>query len=326
MDAITLLREHIDIMKLLEHYGFKDVRADGNMIRACCKMHDGNNPTGFVANPDNGLWYCHTGNCGGGDAFTLVQHFEECDFKTAVNFIADFYGIDINNLEIVERKQSYMQEMKKWLKAVSSRKKKDTKAYHIDVPIREVTKLRNFTEETMQHFGLGFVDEINLEKKNGGRYALKNRLYIPIIFRGIQVGASFRKVKATDYPKWSHQPLKLNTGDMLYNYDATDGLKTIVIVEGIFDVWAYHEIGITAVATFGAHITEEQYKLLMRTGADLVFSYDGDKVGKQATEKALEIFRYKANLEYVLFDENEDPESIPREQLKLKYERRKKLC
>ena len=45
----------------------------------------------FVINKDTGLWYCHTGNCGGGDIFTLVERFEDfskTDFPRTVQWLA----------------------------------------------------------------------------------------------------------------------------------------------------------------------------------------------------------------------------------------------
>lgn len=327
MDAVELLNKHINYEKILEHYEFERIKEHGLMIRSCCKMHGGSEPSGFVLNNETGLWYCHTGDCGGGDIYTLVQRMEEISFPQAVRWIADFVNVDIADLQIIERKDSFMREMKAWVKTITSRKKGNVVPYFIDTPVKEVKKFRSFKEETLAHFGVGFVESIQLEKNSKEReyYTLYNRLVVPIMYKNVQVGVSLRKTKAKDFPKWSHQPRSIKTNELLYNYDASEGKKEIVIVEGALDVWAYHEIGVTAVATFGAHITEEQYKLLMRTGADLVFSFDGDEAGRKATEKATELFRYKANIGCVVFDEGEDPESLDRNQLKINYERRIRL-
>jgi len=325
MDAITLLQEHIDIGALMEHYEFSRMSHEGNMIRSCCKLHDGNNPTSFVANQDNGLFYCHTGACGGGDAFTLVQHMEGCTFPEAVRKVADFFGVDIENLRITERNDSHLKELKLFMKTMRARKKKTVNEFHINEEIKEVTKFRSFERETLHHFELGYVSEVTLAKRNGDLYKLKNRLVFPIYQDGIQIGMSLRRVRSQDIPKWSHQPVSIETKDILYNYDNVVHETRFVIVEGIPDVWAYYEIGVPAVCTFGAHITDQQYKLLMRTGADLVFSFDGDEAGVLATQKAIEMFRYKANMESVVFNIGEDPENIDRNQLKLNYEMRRRI-
>lgn len=318
MDAVTLLQKNIQPEQLLHHYKFHNVHHNGNMIRSCCKIHDGNNPTGFVMDTETGLWYCWTGGCGGGDMITLVQKMENIGFKSAVQFLADLFKINLANATISERKANHIKELQTWIKAIRSRSIEEHVEYHVNVPVKEVIKFRDFQEETLRHFNLGHVNKIQLQKRNGEHYTLRNRLLIPIIQDGKQVGVSLRRVKNTDIPKWSHQPLHIHTRNMLYNFDEVKTCNKIVIVEGMFDVWAYHELGISACATFGAHITEQQYRMLMRTGADLVFSYDGDEKGKEATQKAIKLFKNKANMEYVPFNAGEDPANITREVL---YER-----
>lgn len=324
MDAVSALNEHLDVERILHYYDFERIRHDGRMIRSCCKLHGGNNPSGFVIDSETGLFYCHTGDCGGGDIYTMVQKLENVPFKVAVAKVASILKVNIEYKEIKERQASYVNELKKWLKTMQSRKKKNPQEYHIKEEIRKVMKFRDFQMETIEHFGLGFVAKIQLWNKDNKPYHLYNRLVFPIIREGVQIGASLRRTKTTDKPKWSHQPANLETNELLYNYDATMNEPSIVIVEGAVDVWAYYEIGVVAVATFGAHLTEEQYRLLMRTGADLVWSYDGDDAGRNATRKALEQFRYKANQYVVEFKETEDPASIPREELRRRYEQRER--
>ena len=94
--------------------------------------------------------------------------------------------------------------------------------------------------------------------------------------------------------------------------------------EGIVDVMAFYEIGIPAVCTFGANITDKQYSLLIKTGADLVFAYDGDKAGIKVTNKAIEMFKNKANISVIEFSEGKDPANISRKELLELYERRKR--
>lgn len=322
MDALTLLNEHVDIEILLNHYDFDKIKRQGNMVRACCKLHGGKNPSGFVARSDNNLYYCHTGGCGGGDVYTLVQQLEDVSFQEAVQIVANIFGVNIDTLEITERQNHYMQEMKAWIKAMRSRVKKEKNEYHITDNTRAVTKFRDFLPATLDHFGLQYVERIHLLSRENKPYVLNHRLLFPVVVDKVQIGISLRRIKGTDNPKWSHQPVTFETREVLYNYDAVLGLSTIVVCEGIVDVWAWYEVGIHAVCTFGAHVTEEQYRLLMRTGADIVWSFDGDEAGREATRKALELFRNKANQYVVYFDEEEDPASITREELAKRYERR----
>lgn len=330
MNAIDLIIERMDVERLLEHYQFDKLKTNSRMYRSCCKLHEGDNPNGFVIDSETGLYYCHTGGCGGGDIFTLVEKMENITFTEAVRWLADFYGIDLTNVQITERKAKHVKDMKAWIEAIKSRRKTEKVAFHIEEPIKDVKKFRNFKESTLKRFNVGYVDSVKLEKKNrtndgeNSYYTLKKRLVIPIIQDGKQVGMSFRRIVNTDIPKWSHQPANIVTGDLLYNFDEAKGEFEIVLVEGSFDVWAFHEIGVVSVATYGAHLTDEQYKLLMRTGADITLAFDGDEAGRTITNKVLEMFKNKATLRYIHFEEGEDPASIPREELKKRYDERVK--
>ena len=323
MDAVTLINEHLDIDKLLEYYNFESVNSDNsNIIRACCKLHEGNNPTSFAINRETGLWYCHS-NCGGGDALSLVQHFEKCSFIESAEFLAKLFSLNISDLEIKLRQPFYIKNSKEFIKLMQ--KPKEMKPFFINEEIHPVTKYRKFKPETLKHFNLGFVNKVELAKRDTKRYILYNRLVFPIMFKGIQVGISFRRIKSKDMPKWSHQPVDFNTGSILYNYDNIGISDYVVVCEGINDVWAFYEVGVTAVATLGAHITDIQYKLLLKTGANLVLAFDGDEAGRLITDKAKLMFKHKANLSVIHFDEGEDPENIDREVLKSRYNNRTKI-
>jgi DNA primase len=326
MDALTLITQNLDVERILRHYDFDKIKPDGGgFIRSCCKLHGGNNPTSFVINAENGIWYCHTGGCGGGSIYQLVEKLEGIGFMDAVRKVAKLVGVDIDNMEILEHKASYMEDVKTFLDTMRPRIKKKKEAYTIQGNLRDVTKFRDFNISTLQHFGLKYVEKIHLLTREGKPYTLSNRLLFPITFKHVLCGVSLRRIKASDNPKWLHQPVNIDTHELLYNYDACINATTITVVEGIVDVWAYHEIGITAVATFGAHLTNEQYRLLMRTGADLVWSYDGDEAGRLALKKASDQFRFKANQFMIHFDDGEDPASISREELKKRYEERRKV-
>lgn len=326
MDATTYINQNLDVEKLLRYYDFQHITIHNDLIRACCKLHNGNNPTAFVINVNTGLWYCHTGNCGGGDIYTLVEKlegFSKHDFPKTVNWVASFFNLDISGLSINNRKIDYIKDLQNFIKAVQSQKHKSFEPFIIKEEVKKVIKYRNFSPNTLDFFNLGYVDYINLINRQGNPYTLYNRLVFPILFDNIQVGVSLRRTKTNDNPKWSHQPVNINFGDLLYNYDVAKTSFEIVICEGITDVWAYHECNIPAVATFGSHITDQQYRLLLKTGADLVLSFDGDNAGAIATQKAIKLFKNKANIKQIYFNTNDDPASIQRKELIKLFEHRK---
>lgn len=264
-------------------------------------------------------------NTTGGDVFTLVQIMEKIDFYSSIQWLSNFFNVDITNLELADRKNSARKELDRFVQAIINRRKRKFEEYSIKEEVHKVKSYRGYSESTLSFFDVGYVEEIELEKKDGtGKYTVRNRIVFPIIFKGIKIGASLRRTKSNDYPKWSHQPSNIETGEILYNYDKTGGVSSVVVVEGIPDVLAFHEIGVTAVATFGAHMTDQQYKLLLKTGADIVLAYDGDKAGRAQTKKAFDKLKGKANISIVEFKEGQDPDNLKREELLRLYETRKK--
>lgn len=326
MDALQFLRDKIDLEKLMKHFEFEEISHDGRYIRSCCKLHGGDNPSSFVVNTENNLYYCHTGGCGGGDAYTLVQEMLHIPFQEAVKWVANFFNVDITSLDIQERKEQFKKELEKFISVMNRKKSVKTfEPFVIHEEMRELAKFRSFNIDTIDTFGLRYVEKAVLKKRDGNDFTLRNRLYIPIIHENVVIGASFRRTREGDNPKWLHQPHSIETNKLLYNYHNALSGDEIIVCEGLFDVWAYHEIGLHAVATFGAHLTDEQYRLLIKSGKDIVLSYDGDDAGRKATKSAKDMLRRKATLFEIEFKEGQDPENISREELAEIYEQRRRI-
>ena len=324
MDAVSVIKQNIDVEKILRHYNV-DFKYYGDFIRCACPIHNGDNPTAFVINEDF-LWSCHTGGCGAGDVFTFIELMEDMDFPKAVKKVAEILEIDIENLIIAERKNDYLKEVEKFMKYIKSKKeKKKLGEYTVRAELNQVKSFRNFKEDTLKHFELKYAKEIELDKKDGGTFNLYERLVMPIYIDNIQVGISIRKIRAKDNPKWFHAPQSIKTGNILYNLDACKDSDTIIVCEGIFDVWSWYEAGFNAVCTFGAHLSEEQYRMLLRTGKDIIWCYDGDGAGLEATKKAINMMRYKANQWVIHLPEGADPGNCTSEELRKLYKEKERV-
>lgn len=309
MNAVDIIKNNMDVETILDHYNIK-YRYFGDYIRCACPIHGGDNPTAFVINSDF-LWACHTSDCGAGDVFTLVEKLEDMPFPQAVKKVATILDIDIENMEIAERKNDYVKEIEKWLKYVKSKKSANIKheEYKINAEMISIKNFKGFGEETLNHFGAKYIESITLNKKHEeGTFTLHERVAIPIYENGIMIGASLRKIRAKDNPKWFHIPNTIETGKLLYNIDACRNSSYIIVCEGIFDVWRWWEAGFpSTVCTFGAHLTDEQYRLILRSGKDVIWSYDNDDAGINATNKAIAMLRYKTNQWKIKLPEGKDP-------------------
>ena len=328
-NATDVIKDNLDIKLILEHYNVEGMTETGKFIRCSCPIHHGNNTTAFSIDTETSLWRCFTNDeCGGGDIFTLIEKIEGIGFVEAVKVLAKLLSIDLDNLIIAQRKSSYQKELEEWMKFIEKKKqvKKVVQEYIIKEEVLPLKKYRQFTEETLKHFNAGYVKELSYINSKGETSKTYDRIVCPIIQKGVQVGISLRKTKAKELVKWLHLPTGLGVGNMLYNIDACEKYDTIILVEGIFDVWAYHQAGIeNVVCVFGSKVTEEQYRILFRTGKDIILSFDGDDAGIKATKQATALFKNKTLLHMVKFDEGLDPACLETDGLLKAYKERRKL-
>jgi len=314
MYATDVIKPFIDQEYLLRYYDFKNINHHGKYIRACCKIHDGNNPTGFVYNTETDLWYCHTGDCGGGDAYELVSKLEGISFPQAIMKVAEIFNVDINELELTHIKTENEKEREEWLKLMKEKVYELKEYSYISSELKPIKKFRHFKPETLEYFGARYVDEIVAYNNDNEPYTLRSRILIPIYFKDVQIGISLRRIKSNDIQKWSHQGFE--SGYILYNFDNCmnyineHNIDEVVLVEGIFDVWNCYEQGIyNVVATFGAHLTDEQEKALLKVCTTIITAYDGDDAGRACTNKIINRTKYKFDVYCIEFDEGDDPGS-----------------
>lgn len=323
MDNLQEFIDSINIIKILDHYGFNTKTYNGNLIRSRCKIHDGDNPSSFVINKDSGLWYCHT-NCGGGDLFTLVEKMEDVSFKESVKFLSDFYQIDLSNVKVDRKSAEFKKGLKEFLSAMSVVKKKEFEEYKILSSLNDISSYKDFKKETLDAFKVTLADEYLFKNSSGEVKKFNSRYVFPIFINGKLVGESAR-AKGDDRIKWLHQPSGIKTSDLLYNIDRAKHEDYFIMVEGFDDVMAYYEIGLSAVATFGSNISESQYKTTIKYGKPIVLSFDGDKAGEKATRKAIEMFKNKAEVYVVDLPSGEDPASIERGELNELFKKKRRV-
>ena len=305
-NTLEQIINNIDVLELLNEFGF-DGRINGSLFRSACKIHDGNNTSSFVCNIETGLWYCHT-SCGGGDIITLVERMKNYSFPQAKEWLQKKYKLDFSNIDFSKREAELIKDFREFIKYVSSKKKKETN-FSFDVELKDISKLRKYNTDTLNHFGIKFSPS-------------HNRIYFPITFNNKLVGAQLRAINTNDSPKWLILPTGSNFGSYLFNYDNVKTEKEIVVVEGLYDVLAFHQIGVPSVATFGAHLTDEQANLLLKTFADITLCYDEDNAGLNGTLKAIEKLKFKTRIKKINLEEGQDPDNIDSETLRQRYNNR----
>jgi len=317
MDALQFLKNNIQPIDLLNHYNAKHIEETTNHIRCACPIHNGDNPSAFLFNKRNKLWFCHSGDCGGGDIVSFVMKMEGLPFKQAIQRLAAIFNLDISNMDIIPPIDLHIKETERWIKAMRSVHVKNELCEYDLSKLGKLYKLngyKHFTKETLEHFNVMFCKYAEI-KENDTTIILNNRIIVPIYHNNIIVGASGRAT-IDEKAKWVHIPYGIQTSQLLYNLDSVIGEKTVIIVEGCTDVWNLYQNGYTnAVATFGAHLTKDQQQLLLKHFYNIILLRDNDKAGNIATQK--EIFKLWAtnNLYVGTLPESKDPGEATQEEL-----------
>lgn len=297
------------------------LKKKGNRYWACCPFHHEKTPS-FSVSPDKGLYYCF-GCHAAGNVFTFVQKMENLSFPEAVEHLAEMAHIELPEEQVSEedrKKQSEITAMYEAARLASDYFHNCLTKTRMGEAGLAYFRKRHLSAETIEAFKLGFAppawDRLFhdfTQKKNfapktlvdaglvgysNGRYfdMFRNRCMFPILnLKGKPVAFGGR-VLDDSKPKYLNSPETpiFNKRRLLFAlYQALPRIREtrqVIMVEGYMDAISLHAHGVTnVVASLGTAFTIEQARLLKRYADEVVFSYDMDAAGQNATRRALEI-------------------------------------
>jgi len=138
--------------------------------------------------------------------------------------------------------------------------------------------------------------------------------------QGSASAAEGRKPEAAKYLNSPETPL-FHKGRELYGlYEARQALRDIprlMVVEGYMDVVALAQFDVRyAVATLGTATTPDHLQKLFQLTSEVVFCFDGDRAGKEAAWRALQVclpeMRDGRETRFMFLPDGEDPDSYIR--------------
>lgn len=312
-DAKEEIRDRLNIEDVIGEY--LELKRAGRNFKALSPFSNEKTPS-FVVSPDKRIWHDFSSGKGG-DIFSFIMEVEGLDFKESIKFLAQKAGVELKYYEnakskkIAQQKERYYKMNK--LAIAYYHKTLSANKHALDY----VKLKRKFTEETIRKFELGYAPNSQnalvkfLQKRgfnkreimeNGltNQYSgdlFKSRIMIPLKdSNGKPVGFTGRALSAEMMPKYLNTPstLLFDKSRYLFALDFAKEMirKTncVVLVEGHLDAVSSHQVGITnVVATGGTALTTMHLKMLSRYTSDIRFSFDGDKAGIKATERAIEL-------------------------------------
>ncbi|MGD9387813.1 MAG: DNA primase [Gammaproteobacteria bacterium] len=312
----------------------------GREYKACCPFHGEKTPS-FTVSPTKQFYHCF--GCGAhGTALGFLMDYEHLSFPEAVEELASLAGLEVPREE--SSGSDRRTDLYGLVDAVAGFYRDELKRHP---PAVEYLKSRGISGQTAAVFGLGWAPEawdavlkrfgrdeetirrlatagLLIERDGGGCYdRFRGRVMFPIRDARGRVIAFGGRVLGKDEPKYLNSPETplFHKGRELYGlYEARQALRQIdrlLVVEGYMDVVGLREAGIPwAVATLGTATTPEHLERLFRVTEEVVFSFDGDRAGRQAAWRALEnalpVLREGRQVRFLFLPEGEDPDSLVR--------------
>ena len=343
-DFIDRLLERVDIVDLVA--ARVPLKKAGRDYQACCPFHSEKTPS-FTVSQTKQFYHCF--GCGAhGSAIGFLMAYDRLSFPEAVEELARQAGMEVPHEARPERRGPDLQPIYDTLEQAARFYAQQLRRHPEARRAADYLKGRGLTGETALAFGLGFAppawdallsalgtdaDAVRrletaglLAGEGDRRYdRFRDRIMFPIRDgRGRVVGFGGR-ILGDGKPKYLNSPETpvFHKGRELYGlHEArrTPGqLERLLVVEGYMDVIALVQHGIAnVVATLGTATTGDHLDRLYRAAPAVVFCFDGDRAGRDAAWKALNValpqLREGREARFLFLPEGEDPDTLVRKE------------
>ena len=297
----------------------------------------------FTVNNEKQFYHCFSTNKHG-DIFTFLVDVEGMSFPQAVEQLAEYAGVELRALtkkeeqKIINRKKLlsimeiagkyFVENLRNDNRPISYLNERGIgkniiEEYHIGYAKKDFSSLnlylsnKGFLNEDILRAGL-IIESSKKKKTYYDRY--RDRIIFPITnSHGKIVGFGGRVLNIDDKPKYMNSPETeiFHKGDILFNFSniksTTTKIDNLVIVEGYMDAISLCAFGFkNVVAPLGTAMTEKQLDLAWNLTDSPIICFDGDKAGKKASERVMDLAISKLkpgkNIRFINLDDGLDPD------------------
>ena len=320
VDGKTLVLDAVDLVKLVGET--VQLKRQGRRYVGLCPFHNEKSPS-FGVDPAKQFFHCF-GCKKGGNAIDYVIERDHVEFKTALQMLADWAGVELprfgGSREQTDRRQALRdacsQAADLYRRLLDGKEGETARKYLLG---------RGFTQETFDRFGIGFApdawhtladhglakkfgDDVLLEAgllKQGdrGRYdTFRGRVIFPIRDeQGRPIAFGGRVLPGSDSPaKYLNSPETplFSKSKTLFGLDVAKQSivrnKAAVVFEGYADAAMAHQHGIDhSIAVLGTALTIEHAAIIRRLAEKVILVFDADAAGQTATRRSLELFLHE---------------------------------
>ncbi len=300
----------VDIVDLVDSY--VPLKKSGSSYVARCPFHTEKTPS-FAVTRNKQLYHCF--GCGaGGNAISFLMDYSHLNFVEAIEDLADFVGVTVpRDSSRVPEKKNNVSEIFQVLEQVASFYIQQLRENEAAKTAVAYLKSRGLSGEVAREFQIGFAPDswdallkrfktrqlidagLAVSKDSGSAYdRFRGRVVFPIRDRRGRVLGFGGRVLDDSLPKYLNSPetAVFHKGREVYGLyellSRNSKPERIVVVEGYMDVIALAQFGVGyAVATLGTATSKEHLELLFRFTSEVVFCFDGDKAGREASWRAV---------------------------------------
>lgn len=343
-DAKEEVRARLNIEDVIGEY--VQLKRAGRNFKGLSPFSGEKTPS-FYVSPDKHIWHDFSSGKGG-DVFSFVMEVDGLDFRQALELLARRAGVD---LAMYESKGS--QDFARRKKRIAEANELAAKFYQRNLlgnkhALEYVFKKRGLNKEVVGDFRLGYAPDNNdaltsLLRKKGfsdnelkeagltnrfGGDLFRGRMMVPLMDGSGQVIGFTGRIIIDDSraPKYLNTPQTLLYDKSRHVFGLSQAKEAIrkadhsVVVEGNLDVVSSHQAGVKqVVATAGTAMTEHHMRALYRLSSNVRLSFDGDKAGLAATERAIPIAQtVGVSLSIITLPESaKDPDELIQQDAKL---------
>ncbi len=322
----------------------------GREYIACCPFHEEKTPS-FTVSPVKQFYHCF--GCGAhGTVIGFLMDYANLGFVEAVEDLANGIGMELPDRgsvrsnpagEGADQRREVIEQANHWFQGQLRTHPEARQAV-------DYLKSRGLDGKVAADFGIGYapdswsglVDVLGINsrslehlqkagliaRKEDGAKAryydrFRGRIIFPIEDHKGQVAGFGGRALGDGNPKYLNSPETplFHKGAELYGLHRARreiGIKNrSIVVEGYMDVVSLAQFGVNnAVATLGTATTRTHLQRLFRLAPEIVFCFDGDRAGRDAAWKAMEVslpeIRDERQIRFLFLPEGEDPDTAVR--------------
>ncbi len=314
--TIEEIKSRLDLVEIVSRY--VQLRQAGERWTGVCPFHQETKGS-FSVNPQQGFFYCF-GCQAGGDVLEFYRRINGLEFREALEQLAEEAGVSLDSGGKSGKRRQGKKSL--FLDMHSSA----AQHFHNNLKGKKGERARGYLQargvdsELSERFFLGWSPEDwhDLEKhlaaqgytreqgvesgllsrgKKGHIFdRFRNRLIFPIVSLSGHCVAFGGRVLDGGEPKYlnSSDSEIYSKGEHLYGlYQARKNVtqsKEVLLTEGYVDVLTLHQFGFSnACGVLGTALTPRQVKRLAGLARFVYLAFDGDRAGRQAAMRSVEM-------------------------------------